>query len=99
MNDSHPTPKLGDVIYCRYLDATLFRDVDPAFGYPVERECIGWLSHENNEFIRLVFERYAVPQSEGAQRETGIAVLRSAILEMRLLYSTHNTQPVGGLFK
>jgi len=91
---------VGDLVYIRYRDHTLFRDVDPAFGCPVIRECVGWLSHENNEFIRLVFERYAVPQSEGAQRETGLAVLKSTILEMRVLFNAlERIQPVGGRIK
>ena len=74
---------LGDIVYVRYRDHTLFRDIAAGGGCPVVREAIGWLTHENGEFVRLVFERYAVPESEGVQRETGIAVLKSAIIELR----------------
>jgi len=91
---------VGDLVYIRYQDHTLFRDIVAGNGCPVIREAVGWLAHENGEFVRLVFERYAVPQSEGAQRETGLAILKNTILEMRVLFNAlERTQPVGGRIK
>lgn len=75
---------VGDLVYIRYKDHTLYRDSNPSCCGPMLREAVGWLSFENTEFVRVAFERFAVPESEGAhQRETGIAVLKSAIIELR----------------
>jgi len=78
---------LGDVVYVRYRDHALFRDVDPDTWHPFVRECIGWLAFENDEYIRVVWERFAEPnEPEGAkQRAVGPVILKSAILELRRL--------------
>lgn len=77
---------LGPIVYVRYLDHVLFKDMDPnAYAEPFAREAIGWLDHENNESIRLVWERFAEPNPQGdsEQKATGLVILKSAILELR----------------
>jgi hypothetical protein len=80
-------PQLGDVIYCRYQDHAFFKDTNPSHCRPMLREAVGWLGYEDNEFIKISFERFAIPfEPEGSrQRETCIAVLKSAIIELRRL--------------
>ena len=79
-------PESGDVVYIRYKDHVLFKDVDPgAYAKPFVRETLGWLDHEDDESIRLVWERFAEPNphEEAKQRATGLVILKGNILKMR----------------
>ena len=77
--------KISSLVYVRYHDHVLFRDVDPSLYRPWTREAIGWLDYEDQEFIRLVWERFAMPDppGEAKPRATGLAILKVAIVEMR----------------
>ena len=82
---------LGSLVYVRYLDHVLFKNVDPnAFAKTFMQETIGWLDHEDDEGIRIVWERFAEPNLRINQKATGLVILKSAILEM---------QRVNGSFK
>lgn len=76
---------LGEVLYVRYLDHVLFKDVDPNVFKPFVRETIGWLDHEDGDFIRLIWERFAepMPNGEAKQRASGLVIMKSSILELR----------------
>ncbi len=76
---------LGEVLYVRYLDHVLFKDVDPNVFKPFVREAIGWLEHEAGDCIRLVWERFAepMPNGEAKQRASGLVIMKSSILELR----------------
>lgn len=80
-----PNFSLGSIVYVRYRDHVLFRNVTPDIWRPFIREAIGWLDYEDSECIRLVWERFAEPREdeEARQRSTGIVILRSTILKMR----------------
>jgi len=76
----------GDVVYIRYKDHVLFKDVDPsAYAKPFVRETLGWLDHEDDESIRLVWERFAEPdlRGEARQKVTGLVIMKNSILELR----------------
>jgi hypothetical protein len=77
--------RLGDIVYVRYYDAVLFKDTLSSQIKPLLREAVGWLDFENTEYIRLVWERYAEPtiNEESRIRQTGLAIRRSDIIEMR----------------
>lgn len=49
------------------------------------RECVGWLDYEDEEHIRVVWERFAMPDPprEAKPRATGLVILKKAVLEMR----------------
>ena len=75
------------LVYIRYLDHVLFKDVDPRAFEPFKRETIGWLDHESSDYIRVVWERM-VDNAEDPkirQRATGLVILKSDILEIRNL--------------
>jgi hypothetical protein len=67
------------------LDHVLFRDKDPATAKPFTRECVGWLDYEDDEHLRLVWERFAMPDPPGESkpRATGLVILKKTILEIR----------------
>jgi len=79
--------ELGVAVYVRYRDHVLFRDVNPAaFSAPFIRETIGWLEHDDDHCIRLVWERFAeAGQSGTKQKVTGLVILKSCIQELRYL--------------
>ncbi len=77
--------EISSLVYVRYRDHVLFRDMNPETVRPFTRECVGWLDYEDAECVRLVWERYAMPDPPGESkpRATGLVILKKAILEMR----------------
>jgi len=77
--------RIGELVYVRYQDHVLFRDMNPGKASAFTRECIGWLDYEDEECVRIVWERFAVPDppSEAKPRATGLVILKKVILEMR----------------
>jgi len=77
--------KQGFLVYVRFLDHVLFKDVDPCLYRPFIREAVGWLDYEDEECLRIVWERFAMPNppNESKPRATGLVILKKAIIEMR----------------
>ena len=75
----------GCVVLCRYKDHVLFKDGEASQYRPWTREAVGWLDYEDEEYVRLVWERFsqASPPDEATTRSTGLSILKSAILEIR----------------
>lgn len=69
----------------RYQDHVLFRDMDPSKVSAFTRESVGWLDYEDPECVRLVWERFAMPDPPGESKPkaTGLVILKKGILEMR----------------
>lgn len=76
---------VGSIVLIRYLDHVLFKDADPCTYGPFTREAVGWLDHEGDDCIRVIFERFAEPdpQGEARQRATGLVILKSNIIELK----------------
>jgi len=76
---------LGSLVLVRYLDHVLFKDVDPSLCVPWTRETIGWLDYEDSNHLRLVWERFSMPDPprESKPRATGLVILKKAIVELR----------------
>ena len=79
------TMMLGSLVYVRYMDHVLFKDVNPSLYLPWSRETIGWLDYEDDECLRLVWERFAMPDppNEAKPRATGLAILKKAVSVIR----------------
>ena len=77
--------EVSSLVYVRYVDHVLFRDMDPTHARPFTRECVGWLDYEDSETVRIVWERFAMPDppNEAKPRATGLVILKKTILEMR----------------
>jgi hypothetical protein len=75
----------GSLVFLRYLDHVLFKDVDPTVYRPWIRETVGWFDYEDSDHVRIVWERFAVPDppNDSKIRATGLAILKKTILEMR----------------
>jgi len=78
-------PDIGYLVRVRYYDHVLFKDSDASQYRPWVRECVGWLDYEDDEYVRLVWERFAMPDppNEAKPRATGLVILRKAIIEER----------------
>ena len=76
---------VGALVYLRYSDHVLFRDSEPKFYRPWVRETVGWLDYEDKEWVRIVWERFAMPDPPNGSKPkaTGLVILRKSILEMR----------------
>jgi len=76
---------VGCLVCVRYSDHVLFRDTDPTAVRFFVRECVGWLDYADSECIRVVWERFAMPDppNESKPRATGLLILNKAILEFR----------------
>lgn len=76
---------IGDIVYVRYLDHVLFKDVDLSVYAPSVRETVGWLDSETSDYVKIVWERFAEPdpRGEAKQKATGLVVLKSCILELQ----------------
>ena len=77
----------NNLIYIRYRDHVLFKDGDASEYQPWIRETVGWLDYQDEEFVRIVWERFPEPSSpeKARLRSTGLAIDRRNILEMRCL--------------
>ena len=73
------------MVYVQYRDHVLFRDSKASHYRPWTRECVGWLDYEDQDHVRIVWERFAMPDppNESKPRATGLVILKKAILEMR----------------
>jgi len=72
--------KVGDVVYIRYRDHVLFKDVNPDAYEPCIRETVGWLAEENIDYIKIVWDKFSKPLENAKQRATGLVILRPDIL-------------------
>lgn len=77
--------RIGAPIIIRYFDHVLFRDVEePNSMRPIIREAVGWLECVENDFVRLVWERFVEPMTDEKlrTRRTGLAIRRCDIIEV-----------------
>jgi hypothetical protein len=86
-NHGSKTRPPGCIVICRYKDHVLFKDGDASQYQPWTREAIGWLEYEDEEYVRLVWERFSQANlpANARTRSTGLTILKSAILEIRKL--------------
>ncbi|MDG6222597.1 MAG: hypothetical protein IAX21_00830 [Candidatus Bathyarchaeota archaeon] len=75
---------LGSVVYVRYLDHVLFKNVPNPIEEPAERETIGWLTKDEKEIVCIENDRTLdkLPYSSGSG--SGLVLLKSCIIEIRL---------------
>ena len=76
---------LGSVVYVRYKDHVLYRNIRNPIEEAVERETVGWLARENGEIVLIEHDRtprcLQLPRGSGS----GVIILKSCILELRSL--------------
>ncbi len=79
--------KKPKVVYVRYFDHLLFRNVSLNKGdlRPPIRETIGWLVWEDEIAIHILWDKSCkkLPQEKTQDRISGIIILKPCIIEMR----------------
>jgi hypothetical protein len=75
------------LVYIRYRDHVLFRNSDSSLYHPCIRECVGWITKEDEEAVCILFDRSIkpLPNQKTNLNETGLVLLKGDILEMRKL--------------
>jgi hypothetical protein len=76
--------QLGSMVYVRYLDHVLYRNIPKPIDEPAERETIGWLTKDEKEIVCIENDRTLdkLPYSSGSG--SGLVLLKSCIIEIRL---------------
>jgi hypothetical protein len=75
----------NSVIYVRYKDHVLFKNISQPIAEAVERETIGWLTKQNSEIILVEHDR-TVPNAQlPSGQGSGVIILKSCILEIHEL--------------
>ena len=75
---------VGSLVYVRYRDNALYRNMEPEKQMPITQEAWGLLDYDADDYIRLVVARYREPQNSGKGRAkaTGLVILKKTIMEM-----------------
>ncbi len=75
----------GCLVFIRYRDHVLFKDANAEQYRPWTRETVGWLDYQDDEFVRIVWERFHEPNppDNAKLRSTGLSISRNDIMEMK----------------
>ncbi len=72
----------GSLVYVRYKDHVLFKNIQQPIAEAVERETIGWLTKQNEEIMLIEHDRTIpnaqIPSGQGS----GVIILKSCALEI-----------------
>ena len=78
-----PNNHSKQLVYVRYRDHVLFKNANPKLYFDViEREAIGWLIHETDEFLCILNDRSVQPIPNEVY-ESGFSILKLNIIETR----------------
>ena len=78
-------PVERSVVYIRYLDHVLYRNITEPMIEPIERETVGWLTHQNKEVVHLELDRNFDELQCSSGHGSGLVILRNCIIEIRVL--------------
>lgn len=70
----------GSLVYVRYRDHVLFRNLSEQVKDAVERETVGWLTQENDEIICVQHDRTIESLKQSSGTASGLLLLKSCIL-------------------
>jgi hypothetical protein len=73
------------LVYVRYKDHVLFKNIQQPIAEAVERETIGWLTMQNDEIMLIENDRTVpnaqIPSGQGS----GVIILKNCIIEIHRL--------------
>ena len=79
------TVPLGSAVYIRYKDHVIFKNIAQPVAEAAERETVGWLTKQNGEIMLIEHDRTIQSPRTSSGQGNGIIILKSCVLEMRLL--------------
>lgn len=72
---------LGAVVYVRYKDHVLFKNIEKPSVEAAERETVGWFAKETEEIILIEHDRTISNFQSPNSRGNGIVILKGCIIE------------------
>ena len=76
---------LNPLLYVRYKDHVIYKNILQPNPEAIERETVGWLTHQNQDIILIEHDRTIQRQDISSGKSNGIIILKSCILEIRPL--------------
>jgi len=76
---------LNPLLYVRYKDHVIYKNILQPAPEAIERETVGWLTHQNQDIILIEHDRTIKRKDISSGKSNGIIILKSCILEIRPL--------------
>ena len=76
------TSPLNPLVYVKYKDHVIYKNIQQPMAKAAERETVGWLTNQNDEIMLIEHDRSLRVKGGGVN---GIVLLKSCIMEIRLL--------------
>jgi hypothetical protein len=73
------------LVYVRYQDHVIYKNVLKPMAEPAERETVGWLTKQNEEIMLIEHDRTIQNSEISSGQGNGIIILKNCILEIREL--------------
>ena len=76
---------LNQLLYVRYKDHVIYKNILQPAPEAIERETVGWLTHQNQDIILIEHDRTIQRNDISSGKSNGIIILKNCILEIRPL--------------
>ena len=80
------------LIYVRYKDHVIYKNIKQHSPEALERETVGWLTQQNQDILLVTHDRIIQPKEISSAKSNGIIILRSCILEFVFLPLQENSK-------
>jgi len=80
----------GSLVYVRYKDHVLYKNIQQPIAEAVERETIGWLSKQTDEIMLIEHDRTVASAQFVGGQGNGVIILKNCIIKMRELLLQKN---------
>ena len=87
---STDTSPLHPLLYVRYQDHVIYKNIIQPNPEAIERETVGWLAHQNQDIILIEHDRTIQQKDVSSGKSNGIIILKSCILEVKPLQKSSN---------
>ena len=72
-----------NIVYIKYADHVLYRNIKPKKVNPIIRETVGWIAYESKEYLLIEFDRSLFPHDdESFDLSSGLLILKNTIVEL-----------------
>jgi hypothetical protein len=75
----------GSIVYIRYKDHVLFRNITQPLKDAAERETVGWLTQETGDLLCVQYDRTVENPHYSSGTASGLLLLKNCVLEIRAL--------------
>jgi len=78
--------EIGNIVYVKYADHVLYRNINSEKICPVIRETLGWKINEGMDFIQICWDKSVIHQeSEIIDSNSGLLIMKNDILELSFI--------------